>query len=328
VRPLVLVWRFLLAVAGLAAAALVAASFGGTLHPALDSVAQFRAHLAAIAAVAGLLALLSRPAQLRAVGLVALLAGGGGIASVAPFLVPGGARTANAAPTFALLQMNLRFDADIDPAVALVRALQPDVVTVQEATARMLPAFATLAGYEVSTCGSPARLFSSLILSRHPFVGEASCGSGRVMARGVELGGRAVTVVSEHLVWPWPFGQARDIASRAPLLAGLTRPVLVAGDFNAAPWSVAVRAYAAASGTAPVSGIGATWLHRALPQALTPFAGLPLDNVLVSSDVAVVEARRLPSTRSDHRPVLLRFTLAPAAVDPSQSVAAAAPARF
>ncbi|MCC0030309.1 MAG: endonuclease/exonuclease/phosphatase family protein [Brucellaceae bacterium] len=98
--------------------------------------------------------------------------------------------------------------------------------------------------------------------------------------------------------------------------AGVRRPrrsAVIAGDFNAAPWSAAMRSIADASG-ATVSP-GATWLGFGLPQALRPLAGLPIDHVLVKGAAPLEKPWRLGDAGSDHLPVMLRFAVPAAAGD-------------
>ena len=315
-------WRLLAGGAAFGAAALVGLSFLGALHPAFDSLAHLRPHLAFVALLAGLFAFIAGPLPLRALGLAALAAGGIGLASVAAYVVPRGPLTANAGePTRTLLQMNVLYSADIGPALALIRDLQPDLVTLQEVAGPMMPQLSALAGYALASCPGAER-FAPVILSRHGFADAPGCERGPPLARRVELDGRPLTVISEHLSWPWPFPQQRAIAERIPRLATLPAPLIAGGDFNGTAWSVAMGRYAEASGAAPVAGIGLTFLDKRLPQALVPWIGLAIDNVLVSPGVRVVDARMLGPTGSDHRPVLVTFVLAPRADDARPPVAA------
>lgn len=319
----VTLWRIAVGTAALGAAGAVGAGFLGALHPAFDSLAHFRTHLAVAALAAGLVALLSGSGALRVAGVAAAVAGGVGLATTLPYVVPSGAMSAAAgSPTFTLLQMNMRYNADIGVALERIEALQPDVVTLQEVTARMTPALRAVAGYRAASCPELGTTYRSVVLSRHPDLGPQRCDTARLSVRRILLGGTAVTVVSSHLAWPWPHGQAAAIAAAAPVLRSLAGPVIVAGDFNAAPWSNAVRTVARLSGTRPVAGIGVTWPHGAfVPAAWTAWVGLALDNVLVSPDVHVAAARPGAATDSDHLPVIVRFVLRPSG-DPLPSVAA------
>ncbi|MEO1103367.1 MAG: endonuclease/exonuclease/phosphatase family protein, partial [Pseudomonadota bacterium] len=92
-------------------------------------------------------------------------------------------------------------------------------------------------------------------------------------------------------------------------LLAAPKPLVAAGDFNAVTWSAAFRRYAELSGTVPVEGIGGTWTDWIVPAWTLRWAGLPIDNVLTSPTITVLDASVLPATMSDHRPILVRFAV-------------------
>ena len=150
------------------------------------------------------------------------------------------------------------------------------------------------------------------------FQGEAICQprNGRV-TQHVDLNGRDVAITSLHLDWPWPKHHWRQIDKMAPTLRQGDGPALLGGDFNAAPWSAAVRAVAAEGGLRIVRGIGPSWLTVQFKAVWPRWLGLPIDQLLVSSDVVVERVETLSRTSSDHLPVLLRFSLLPRPGDPA-----------
>lgn len=305
--------------AGLAAA--IVAGFLGDVLPAFDTVGQFRAHLSLALAVLAVVLLFAR--QGRA-GFGALAVAALGLYSVQPFVLPTGIAAANAAPgapRYTLLQMNLRFDApDRTRALGVIAERRPDVVTAQEMTPEWKADFERLRGaypYQFY-CAEPLDRGDTAILSRRPFDesaagragGRALCSDDRQLAaRTVDFNGLPVTIGSQHLGWPWPWHQQRKLERIGPMLATLRDPVIVAGDFNSAPWSASVRRYAAASHTRVLAGIGPTWIASLLPPALARSIGLPIDNVLVSDGIEVLGVERLAPTTSDHMPVLVTFTM-------------------
>ena len=98
--------------------------------------------------------------------------------------------------------------------------------------------------------------------------------------------------------------QAVEAQALARLVAAETAPVVVGGDFNAAPdqWSRAVLGRRLRETTG-------RWLPAATRPDDTPL--LNVDGVLVSDDWAVVEAGVGPPGLSDHRAVLARLALRP-----------------
>lgn len=320
--------------AALVAATAIVAGFFGRTVPFFDSLAQFRAHLTVALFVLALLLIAMR--SVVAATLATIVAAYAAV-SVSPFLVPrpgneprrvGPANTALVGRgPLKLLQMNLRFNADPVPAVTTIARLDPDVLTLQEINRRWVEAIEPLrSGYPYAAfCGVGEAVGGVAILSRIPFAEtDAICHvDDGFVSRRLDFGnGAGVTIVSEHLAWPWPFRQGRQIAALAEVLPKLEGPLLIGGDFNAAPWSATVQHYADASGTTPATGIGPTWLPNGLPDRLRPLIGLPLDNVLASDGVRLVSVAAQPATASDHLPILVTFDV------PSASPGEASPARF
>ncbi|KAB0679920.1 endonuclease/exonuclease/phosphatase family protein [Aureimonas leprariae] len=300
-------------------AAVVAVGFLGDFAAPLDTLAQFRAHASILLGLCGLALLAMREGSFGfgSLGLAAI-----GLYSVLPFMLPanggGAAKAAPGTPRYTLLQMNLRYDSpDRSQALRLIETVKPDVVTAQEMTAAWRADFERLRSdypYQF-TCAEPFRYADTAILSRRPFdesrlTGRTLCDEReRFSVKTVDFNGLSIAIGSEHLEWPWPWRQQRMLGSVEPTLAALRDPTIIAGDFNAAPWSAAVRGFAAASGTRVLAGIGPTWITDLLPASLARYAGLPIDNVLVSDGVDVLEVERLGAVGSDHLPVLVTFTM-------------------
>ena len=167
--------------------------------------------------------------------------------STAPFL-PGVATTgAAAAPDpLRVIQFNARSDnGEIGRAAAFIRAMKPDVILVEEARDGPGQIAEQLDGdYPVRvSCLFLEWEGGLLVFSRWPAIaGEpALCSAdSRLAAVRLLVRGTPVTFASLHLKWPWPVNQAGHIDRLSPLLAALPHPLVLGGDFNAAPWSHAV----------------------------------------------------------------------------------------
>ncbi|MFP4058667.1 MAG: endonuclease/exonuclease/phosphatase family protein [Candidatus Brocadiia bacterium] len=130
-------------------------------------------------------------------------------------------------------------------------------------------------------------------------------GSGvpAVVAR-LSLEGTALTVLGVHTLPPVSRRYARtrnaQLADAAALAAGRQGPVVLVGDLNATPWSPHFADLLRRSGlrdTARGYGVQPTW--RPLP-----LLALPIDHLLASEEVAVLDRRVLPPVGSDHRPLV------------------------
>lgn len=113
----------------LAAALAFASGYFGGIVPFFDTLAHFRAHLAALLLLAGLALLVIRPVT---AGLAAIILGAFGFFSVYPAMLPAASLASAPGGTarYTLLQMNLRWSAtDRTAAIRLIGELSPDVVT-------------------------------------------------------------------------------------------------------------------------------------------------------------------------------------------------------
>jgi endonuclease/exonuclease/phosphatase (EEP) superfamily protein YafD len=294
--------------------------FFSRLHPAFDSMAHFRVHLA-VALVAVAVPLLAIRA-LRWHGIVAAALGAGAVLTVTgTSLLPGlGSLQASyepkdeLSPVYRLMQLNLRYD-NPEPGrvLSLIGRVRPDIVTLNETSdmwSEKLGLLASAYPYRV-ICSIDNHAGGAAILSLRPFAEgtEGKCLEGGTFATAViDLGGRSVEIGAVHLHWPWPFSQRYQIENIAPLLGEMADSSILAGDLNATPWSAASDRVADASGMTAVGPDRPTWLYHRLPDFLR-FAGLPIDRIFAKGDVAIHSVKTLEAVGSDHLPVLTEFSL-------------------
>lgn len=288
------------------------AGYWGAVHPAFDTLAHFRVHLALLMLVPALPLVFVR--GWRRIGLMIAVLSLASLSSTAVSQV----RSAGAQPPslgYRLLHLNLLHDnGEPEKVLSLIARTEPDVVTLNEVSAAWDDALERLADSYPHriVCPPPSPIGGVAILSRRPFSDRRppECFDRGAMAIAtVDFDGREVDVAAIHLGWPWPFGQDVQVQRVAGPLARLAPTALLAGDLNAAPWSRAARRVAAAGGLETLGGIGPTWLHRALPDPVRRFAGLPIDNVLVKGGIVPRRPLRLEDAGSDHLPVLVEFAL-------------------
>jgi endonuclease/exonuclease/phosphatase (EEP) superfamily protein YafD len=333
--------RALLYLITLPALAGVLFGYFGSVHPSLDSLSHFRLHLAAIAAAGGLLLMLF---QRKAVGFLAVFPalfalafhiGQFGDLRASPLgqklesqfrtlvgdrfgLTPSaGTQPRAAGPRYTLLHVNLWFDnKDAKGFLKLAGEVNADVMTLNEVSARWLPALETLKSAYPNqlVCRADSIYGRAAILSKRPFVesNENGCSNdGDLVFQRVDFGGREAIVGTAHLLWPWPHGQAGQITAMRERMRGNGKsglPLIFAGDLNAVKWSYSLKRIAAFLGAQRVTIQGGTWLHHTIPANYIRWFGLPIDNVLVRG-VEVAEIGTMPPFGSDHLAVKMVFGL-------------------
>jgi endonuclease/exonuclease/phosphatase (EEP) superfamily protein YafD len=309
---------FMRAVALLATLAVSTAlivGFFGRVHPAFDSFAHFRAHLAVALLLCAVALMFARFRRHAAVA--ALLAAGAIATTLSPSPFRFNAAQAAYGPsdpdraTYRLLQLNLRGNhPDPNRVLSLIGRVKPDVLTLEEVSYEWSRKLALLeAAYPYRMiCGTTWN--ANAVLSRRPFVdARRHCDeSGRLAIASVDFGGTTVDFAAIHLSWPWPFAQHRQVDELEPAFGALGKTAILAGDFNATTWSAAVERVATAGQLTLVDGIGPTWLDYMFPRSML-WAGLPIDHMMVKGDIEVHSAVRLEDAGSDHWPLLMKFSL-------------------
>lgn len=150
--------------------------------------------------------------------------------------------------------------------------------------------------------------FGIALLSRQPLrdMEQINFGLSGVPTLTAVLVEADVRIVATHPLPPinGRFAARRDVqlADIARYCADSPRPVLVAGDLNATPWSGPFRDLVHSGRLRDSShghGLQPTW------PTLGPIALLPIDHVLVSSELGVRQRTVGPAIGSDHRPVVV-----------------------
>ena len=213
-----------------------------------------------------------------------------------------------------LIQFNLWY-VNHDPAgtARWIESEQPDVLVVEEAVkagAAVADALATSLPYSSTYLHQKQRPI--LILSRFPLI---DCGDmadidpvnfACAWAR-IDDGIAPFVVVGLHLTWPVPprghQAQSRRVSER--LSAFDRSSLIVAGDFNATPWSFALRRQDARFGIPRLTRALATWPAARTQWGFTaPFAFLPIDHIYAGPAWRLISLRRGPPLGSDHLPVV------------------------
>jgi endonuclease/exonuclease/phosphatase (EEP) superfamily protein YafD len=294
------------------------AANGGRSNLALDVLTQF----APLFLGAGLLILavafgVRRWARIPALALGLIILGAAGLLMVPEFRRDSGPIAASSAPgRIKIIQFNaLHTNEDIGAVAAWLAAENPDIVTVQEARHDLRDVLRARTGWQVAGAAGDLMIFSRAprIRMDRPSLGPNSA-LHWVNATYPSASG-PYEVITVHLGWPTGPLQRRQWAALARLVAHFPADrVILTGDFNATPWSFAMR-----DGERRMPLIRR---ERALPTFPTrwkideplrsPVAILPIDHVYAGPGWATVKVERGPSSLgSDHYPLIV--TLAPVA---------------
>ncbi|KIC59003.1 endonuclease [Brevundimonas nasdae] len=152
----------------------------------------------------------------------------------------------------------------------------------------------------------------SIIASRYPILQrlpERPDGLSTVGAT-VQTPIGPINVFGVHLTRPWPFqyqwGQISQVMALAERMkAAPAHPVIAAGDFNSVSSARIGKQIQSDLGLIPAPGWPGTW-----PSQIPAFAGITIDQVYRSPDLALITRCLGEPTGSDHRPVITEFTRA------------------
>ena len=277
-------------------AAVLAASYLGAIHPIGDSFAVFRPQIAVGTLL--LAVLVVRRTWAAAVP--------GTLALVALLLLSLPRLNPQTPGPITVYQKNMLWrNADVAALEADIREAAPDVLFLQELTDPnyvMVERLRDILPNEFycwpgQAEPDDARVGGSVIVTRFEIVENSLVCTSNTVGGRVRTPSGEVSVASVHLRWPWPYGQAAHVERMLAGLAGLERPVILAGDLNSAPWSDAAARIGAAIGAEPIL--------PAIPSfPLLPLVTVPIDHVFASSGTL----ERRPLAGADHHGILARVT--------------------
>jgi endonuclease/exonuclease/phosphatase (EEP) superfamily protein YafD len=194
-------------------------------------------------------------------------------------------------------------------AVPYLLASGADAVLLLEAEgfAPSLPMLSTVYPYRIG-CDGRSKC-DMMLLSKHPPKAAWTASLGAVPASryvqfGIDFDGHPLTLVGVHLTKPWFDDLAAiELGVLAERVGRLREPVLLAGDFNALPWSPQLVDWARGTGFVFSGSYAGTW-----PAALGAM-GLPIDHVLTRG-ATVLDVKAMPKTfGSNHRGLVTRFAV-------------------
>lgn len=296
---------------------------GTTLAWLCDLTMHFRAYGLGIALAAVALTLRGGPLSARVACAAAMLVT---VADLLPSWLPGREPARGAAQAAAddggrpltVVCLNvLCTNRDTARTLAYLRATRADLVVLLEVDHRWADALAGLAADYPFAHLEPRDSFEGLaLLSRWPLhdidvVDFGTRGSPSIVTTVASAAG-PVEVIATHPRPPLTPAFDREIRAHLRAVgrraAAAPGPCLVIGDLNATPWSAAFRGLVRAGGlvdSARGRGIQPTWNARLWAPRI------PIDHVLVTPDVTVIDRQIGPDVGSDHLPIEARLRLPP-----------------
>ncbi|MCP5419860.1 MAG: endonuclease/exonuclease/phosphatase family protein [Gammaproteobacteria bacterium] len=219
-----------------------------------------------------------------------------------------GARTGE---VFTLISANVHRDnTDPQPLIHWMAKIKPDVAVLLEVSPDYANGLGTLAAYPFQRLFPERGPFGMALLSRHPLIRvdvfHDADGIGHIEAQ-IQSPDRRIELIAFHPMPPFSpdYRTRRDNALRAfaDQARASNRPTLIAGDFNATPWSSAFHGLAQ-RGLRRASGLAPTW-----PTAGLGLIGIPIDHVLVTAHWSPLSYERGPALGSDHYALWVRLAL-------------------
>ncbi|WP_341650108.1 endonuclease/exonuclease/phosphatase family protein [Thauera humireducens] len=200
---------------------------------------------------------------------------------------------------------------DLAPLHAWLGTIDADVLVLQELNPRAAAAVSKWPDYPHQILTPREDPFGIAIISRHPL--ESSellerAGHTPQIHTQVVWGDTRFVVSAVHPMPPisadFHLRRAELFTSEASWASSQPLPSIIAGDFNASPWSSAMQTLAAA-GLIRATSLQATW-----PSALPV---IPIDQIVTSEHWSLIEAGVGPDVGSDHRPAFARVAPLPRA---------------
>ena len=300
----------------LAVAVVVAVSvlpLGARLYWTLELTTHFRVqYLAATAVLLVLVALRRRWAACA----VLVAAGAVSAVPVLPYVpLPFGTEPAAAAAApLKVLSINVSYrQFSARRLLEIIRESGSDVLVVQELTPHAESVLAELDSEFPHNRKFPANgPYGIGLWSRYELESGATIAIGRRPAIEARVRGPSsvFTVIGVHLSAPVTPRRAaarnQELLALAAHAAAVEGPLIVAGDFNATPYSPYFVEWLEATGLTD-SRRGRT-LSVSWPTTL-PIAAIPIDHVIVNDAFTILSHRRLPNFESDHYGVLVELAL-------------------
>ena len=294
------------------------AGYAGGWHWLLDLCAHFRWQYAVVLALGGLPALLLRRRRLAAAFLAgSILNGWSLVTATGPAIEPGADGSMAVASTWKLLVVNVHVGlVDTRPLWQLIEQESPDVIGIIELSPTVGVALAPLDDrYPIHLKQPRDDPFGMGLWTRWPDATIEVRHTPPLGYPSLILRREEAMSASVWLVHPFPPISAEAAGWRDQHLAQVADQIgrdpwaIVAGDFNASPWSQAYVSFRRRTGLNDSSAAQLPWPTWFATGAAGALLAVPIDHILQGARWRVVERRIGPDIGSDHRPLIV--SLAP-----------------
>lgn len=298
---LVLVSTFLLSVLGL---------FSNE-HLIFELASHFRVHYVIAACIASILFLNCRAHLLAFLSIVLLVLN---MAFVFPWYF-GIKETASKDDMKLLLSNVLTSNRNYGNFISLIQKENPDIIVVMEINKNWVNALDLLKKeYMYSSLAPRADNFGIGVYSKLPITMESIkyFGASGVpsIVLSLDTGEAALTLVATHPLPPIgdSYFKSRNMQlfHVAKEIEKINGPLILAGDLNTTMWSSyynQLEKNAKLRNVRRGFGINATWPSQ------FGFFGIPIDHILVSEEIGVVNLKVGASVGSDHLPLIVKFSI-------------------
>ena len=290
-------------------------AFGAKFWWVSDLLTNFRVQISIGLCSLLLIVLLGRNWLWALLGAVLLLINGW---ETVPYLIPKGEPSvAESKQVYRLLTSNvLTSNSQHESLVKLIDDVQPDFIVVMEVNDRWSSELEKKLSeqYPHREIHPREHNFGIGIMSKIPWKEVTPHGLGEDelpwLQTKFQLDGKLVELTGVHPIPPMgsPNAEARNdqmmnVCSNVDQDAGR----IITGDFNMTPWSPWFKEIMSASQTFDAStGFGLTPTWEVFP---TLIGGLKIDHALISDDLEVHDFQVGPNIGSDHRPIIVDFSV-------------------
>lgn len=306
----------LVAIPAVALAIVSLAAFGGRWVWWLDVLANFRAQYLVGLVVLGLLVMMSK---WKRIGFGVLVVAAINLVTILPLFVGSPGDADPISPSMRVMSFNLlSTNQNYSDVIEYIETMDPDLVLLHEASRPWEVAVeAAELDYEIIRPRSDDLIFGTLVLVRGTEVSGVSFGFAEAHPRAVEIIFRPnnwpvrASVLSTHPLAPTEKerAQLRDaqLGFATDWAADQEGAFVVAGDFNATPWSWPFRRMLR---DAPLrnSQIG-FGLQPSFAASSSALFRVPIDHLVQSSALTVHNRQLGPAMGSDHFPLVVDLHL-------------------